>query len=32
MLWVKQMSVGVKRKFNSDFSISTTGYSGPGGA
>ena len=27
----KQMSVGVKRKFNSDFSISTTGYSGPGG-
>ena len=27
----KQMSVGVKRKFNSDFSISTTGYSGPDG-
>ncbi|MAO71197.1 MAG: damage-inducible protein CinA [Flavobacteriales bacterium] len=27
----KQMSLGVKRKFNSDFSISTTGYSGPDG-
>lgn len=27
----KQMSEGVKRKFNSDFSISTTGYSGPDG-
>ena len=25
------MSLGVKRKFNSDFSISTTGYSGPDG-
>ena len=27
----KQMSIGVKRKFKSDFSISTTGYSGPEG-
>ena len=27
----KQMSLGVKRKFNSDLSISTTGYSGPDG-
>ena len=27
----KQMSLGVKKKFESDFSISTTGYSGPDG-